>query len=141
MNVAALRSGSMRATERRLLPMAQGYQLSHALYVAAKLGVADLPADGALGPTTIAAAVGAPPATCAECCARGSLLVFTELDDGRIELNEAAVELQTNAPGRTRDVVVSVGGEMRRAFDELLHNVRTGATGFEVVYGHPLFEY
>jgi hypothetical protein len=67
--------------------------------------------------------------------------VFAELDDGRIDLNDAARELRSDAPSRTRDVVINFGQEMYRAFGELLHTVRTGETAFDVVYGQPLFEY
>src|SRR3954469_22030990 len=132
----------MKATERALVRMAQGYQLSQALYVAAKLGVADVLAAGALDVTTIADAVGARPDELRRVLrALAAAGVFTELDDGRIALNEVAAELQNDAPARTRDVVVNFGEEMYRAFGELLHTVRTGETAFEAIYGQPLFDY
>ncbi len=132
----------MTATERTLLRMAQGYQLSQALYVVAKLGVADALAAGALDPGTIADAVGAQPGELSRVLrALVAAGVFTELDDGRIALNEVAADLQSDAPARTRDVVINFGEEMYRAFGELLHNVRTGETAFEAVYGQPLFDY
>ena len=120
----------------------RGYQLSQALYVAAKLGVADV-----LGPEPLSAE-----AVAESVDARAPVLrrvlralvaggVFTELEDGRFAINDAAAALRADAPGRMRDVVINFGEEMYRAFGELLHTVRTGETGFDVVYGAPLFEY
>ena len=67
--------------------------------------------------------------------------MFTELEDGRFATNDAAEALRADAPGGMRDVVVNFGEEMYHAFGELLHTTRTGETGFDVVYGAPLFEY
>lgn len=132
----------MEAAELALLRMAQGYQLSQALYVVAKLGLADVLAAGPLPVETLADAVGARAGELRR-VVRALVVagVFVELDDGRIELNDAARALQADAPARTRDVVVNFGEEMYRAFGELLHTVQTGETAFEKVYGQPLFEY
>jgi hypothetical protein len=122
--------------------MAQGYQLSQALYVAAELGVADALAAGPLDAHALADAVGARADELAR-VVRALITsgVFTETDDGRFALNDAAACLQRDAPGDTRAVVVNFGEEMYRAFGELLHTVRTGQSGFEAVYGQPVFDY
>jgi hypothetical protein len=124
------------------MQMARGYMLSQALYVAAKLGVADVLAARPLAAEVIAEAVGAhasPLRRVLRALSAGG--VFCELDDGRFASNDAAATLQAGAPGRTRDVVVSFGEEMYRSFGELLHTVRTGETAFDSVYGAPLFAY
>lgn len=132
----------MDPPERALLRMAQGYQLSQALFVAAKLGVADILADGALPVGPLAEAVGAREAELRRVLrALIAAGVFVELADGRIDLNDAGRALQASAPAKTRDVVINFGEEMYRAFGDLLHSVRTGETAFEMVYGQPLFEY
>ncbi len=132
----------MTPIEQALLRMAQGYQLSQALYVAAKLGVADVLGAGPSDVDAVAAAVGArAPELGRVIRALVAAGVFVELEDGRIALNDAAAALQADAPARTRDVIINFGQEMYRAFGELLHNVRTGATAFETVYGQPLFDY
>lgn len=125
-----------------LLRMAQAYQLSQALYVTAKLGVADALAAGPLDVAAIADVVGARSPELRRVL-RGLVAagVFIELEDGRFALNDAALALRADAPARTRDVVVNFGEEMYRAFGELLHTVRTGETAFEAVYGQPLFDY
>jgi len=133
---------TLRQTELTILRIAQGYQLSQALYVAAELGVADALDGGPFGVDQLAASVEARPdglrRVLRALIAAG---VFTELDDGRIALDDTARELQSDAPGRTRDVVLNFGEEMYRAFGEMLHTVRTGETAFDVLYGKPLFEY
>lgn len=132
----------MTPIEQALLRMAQGYQLSQALYVAAKLGVADALTAGASDVDAVAAAVGArAPELGRVIDALVAAGVFVELEDGRIALNDAAAALQADAPARTRDVVINFGEEMYRAFGELLHTVRTGETAFETVYGQSLFDY
>jgi O-methyltransferase domain/Dimerisation domain len=130
------------ASEETVTRLAQGYQLSQALYVAAKLGVADRLSAGPLAADTIAQAVDARgPELRRVLRALVAAGVFTELDDGRFALNDAAAALRADAPGRVRDVVVNFGEEMYRAFGELLHTVKTGETAFDVLYGKPLFDY
>jgi hypothetical protein len=122
--------------------IARGYQLSQALYVAAKLGVADLLASQPLEAGAIADAVGARASPLRRVLrALVAAGVFCELEDGRFATNEAAAALRAGAAGGMRDVVISFGEEMYRAFGELLHTVRTGETAFDRVYGVPLFEY
>ena len=128
--------------ERTVLELVQGYQLSQATYVAAKLGVADVLAGGPLTVEEIAADVDArAPELRRVLRALVAAGVFTELPDGRFCVNEAARALQAGAPGRLQDVTISFGEEMYRSFGELLNTVRTGQTAFEHVFGKPLFDY
>jgi hypothetical protein len=122
--------------------IARSYQLSQALYVAAKLGVADVLATGPSAAEAIARAVGARPSPLRRVLrALVAAGVFCELEDGRFASNEASAALRADAPGRMREVAVNFGEEMYRSFGELLHTVRTGETAFDSVYGAPLFEY
>ena len=132
----------MEPAEQTVMGIARGYQLSQALYVAAKLGVADVLDPQPLAPEAIARAVGAgAPQLRRVLRALAAAGVFCELEDGRFASNDAAAALRTGAPGRMRDVVLNFGEEMYRSFGELLHTVRTGETAFDSVYGAPLFEY
>jgi O-methyltransferase domain/Dimerisation domain len=120
----------------------RGYQLSQALYVAAKLGVADVLGSEPLAAEAVAEAVDVrAPVLRRVLRALVAGGVFIELEDGRFANNEAAEALRADAPGRMREVVINFGEEMYRAFGELLHTVRTGETAFDVVFGAPLFEY
>jgi ubiquinone/menaquinone biosynthesis C-methylase UbiE len=124
--------------EQKVMQIARGYQLSQALYVAAKLGVADVLAAQPLEAEAIAEAVGARSSPLRRVLrALVAAGVFRELEDGRFASNDAAAALR----GGMRDVVVNFGEEMYRSFGELLHTVRTGETGFDSVYGAPLFDY
>jgi hypothetical protein len=126
----------------KLLQIGRSYQLSQALYVAAKLGVADVLDAEPLAAETVADAVGArAPVLRRVLRALVAGGVFDELEDGRFANNDAAAALRTGAPGGMRDVVVNFGEEMYRAFGELLHTVRTGETAFDHVFGAPLFQY
>ena len=132
----------MERAEETVLQIGRGYQLSQALYVAAKLGVADVLGSDALDAEAIARAVDVrAPVLRRVLRALVAAGVFTELEDGRFANNDAAAALRADAPGRIRDVVINFGEEMYRSFGELLHTVRTGETAFDVVYGAPLFEY
>lgn len=128
--------------DRSLLQLAQGYQLSQALYVVAKLGVADFLKDGPLDMASLAERAAARPAELRRVLrALVAAGVFLELPDGRFALNDEADALRGDAPGRARDVVLNFGEQMYRAFGDLLHTVRTGNTAFDHVYGMGLFEY
>ena len=132
----------MERAEETVLRIGRSYQLSQALYVAAKLGVADVLAAEPLAAEDVAAALDVrAPVLRRVLRALVAGGVFTELEDGRFANNDAAAALRADAPGRMREVVINFGEEMYRAFGELLHTVRTGETAFDVVYGAPLFEY
>ena len=132
----------MDPAAQSVMQIARGYQLSQALYVAAKLGVADVLAAQPLAAEAIAHAVGARASQLRRVLrALVAAGVFCELDDGRFGSNDAAAVLRAGAPGGMCDIVVSFGEEMYRSFGELLHTVRTGETAFDSVYGAPLFEY
>ena len=132
----------MDPAAQSVMQIARGYQLSQALYVAAKLGVADVLAAQPLAAEAIAHAVGARALQLRRVLrALVAAGVFCELDDGRFGSNDAAAVLRAGAPGGMCDIVVSFGDEMYRSFGELLHTVRTGETAFDSVYGAPLFEY
>ena len=132
----------MERAEETLMRIGRGYQLSQALYVAAKLGVADVLEPEPLTAEAIADAVDArAPVLRRVLRALVAGGVFSELEDGRFASNDAAAALRADAPAGMRDVVINFGEEMYRAFGELLHTVRTGETAFDVVYGAPLFEY
>ena len=104
----------MEPAEETVLRIARGYQLSQALYVAAKLGIADILGSEPLGAEAVAQAVDvrAPPLrrVLRALVAAG---VFTELDDGRFATNDAAAALRADAPGRCGRCSRAPGAERR----------------------------
>src|SRR5438046_10185153 len=122
--------------------MAAGYWVSQALYVAAKLGVADLLVRGPRSAAELAAGCGAhPPALHRLLRALASLGVFAETGDQLFELTPLAQPLRSDVPESKRAMVLMTGEEQFRAWGELLYRVATGNKGFDRVFGKPLFDY
>jgi hypothetical protein len=119
-----------------------GYYSSQSLYVAAKLGVADLLDAGPLPAADIAQAVGADADSLYRVL---RLLAFNgifDLDDrGRFSLNPAAEQLRSSVAASMRDLVLVFGEEFYQAFGQLLIAVRTGRDAFRITYGRGLFDY
>src|SRR5688572_30575091 len=104
---------AVEPAEQTVMQIARGYQLSQALYVAAKLGVADVLGPQPLAAEAIADTVGArAPQLRRVLRALVAAGIFCELEDGRFASNDAAAVLRAGAPGRMRDVVVNFGEEM-----------------------------
>jgi hypothetical protein len=114
---------------------------TQAVYVAAKLGLADLLAPSPRPVADLAAATH----THARALGRllralASLGVFAEQPDGRFA-NTPLSECLLNSPGSQRGLAIMMGEEHYRAWVELLHSVRTGECAFEHVYGQNVFTY
>lgn len=126
-----------------LLRLASGAWAAQAVHVAAKLGIADLLADGPKAPDMLATATGAHGPTLQRLLrSLASLGVFAEQPDGRFGLTPLAEGLRRDVEGSLRDYAVMMGDEWHwRAWGELLHSVRTGEPAFEHAHGRPLFDY
>lgn len=111
-----------------LYQLAIAHYVPRALHVAAKLGVAELLADGPRPASELAAAT----ATDAGALRRilrllASVGVFEELDDGRFAQSPLSDCLRADAPGSARDMVLLFSGVSNQdAWRELEHCVRTG---------------
>jgi len=126
-----------------LLHLAAGFHVARALYVAAKLGLADLLGEGPKSGAELAAATG----THAPSLERVMRLlacagVFAEDDSRCFALTPVSMPLQTNGAGSLRDLIVyQLGEETFQAWGELMHSVRTGATAFDRAFGMGVWEY
>lgn len=123
--------------------MITGYWISQSIYVAAKLGIADLLKDGPKSCDELANAVRAhPDALCRMLRALASMGIFAENQNGHFELTPLAVPLQTGVPGSLRAWAVMMGEEwVWRPWGELLYSVRTGETAFHHVFAMEHFDY
>jgi hypothetical protein len=127
--------------EVELLSHITGLWRSRAVYVAAKLGVADALRDGPRPVAEIAAAVGAHPGALHRLLrALASLGIFAERG-GRFELTPMAEQLRSDRPGSLRAMALTVGGLPFQAWGEALHSVQTGRPAFEHVYGTSFFDH
>jgi hypothetical protein len=73
--------------------------------------------------------------------ALASVGVFTEVSPGRFGLTPLADLIRTDAPGSMRSLAMLYAGEHYRAWEDLLHSVRTGAPAFEQRFRMPYFTY
>jgi SAM-dependent methyltransferase len=123
--------------------MIMAYRMSQLLYVAARLGIADLLKDGPKSPEELAALVGANPhALYRVLRALASNGIFAETGDRHFALTPLAEPLQSGVPGSVRGVAMMQNQEPRwRAWGELLYSVRTGKSAFERIFGMSNWEY
>jgi hypothetical protein len=126
-----------------MLHIAVGCWVSQAIYVAAKLGIADLLEDGPKPCDALAAATQTHSGALYRLLrALASLGVFAEETDGRFRLTPLAECLCTSAPGSLRAFAVMLGEEAHwRAWGEVLHSVQTGQPAFDHVFGMPHFRH
>jgi len=125
-----------------LLQLTSGYWVSQAIYVVAKLGIADLLQDGSKSGEELAKATG----THAQSLSRvmralASVGVFTEVAEGRFALTPLAGLLQTGIPNSMCAWAIMLGEESYRAWGEFLYSVKTGEPAFNHVYHMRRFEY
>ncbi len=119
-----------------------GYWTSQAVYVAAKLRIADCLADGPQPVQALAEATSAHPRALHRLLrALASVGIFSEEDDGRFRLTPAAELLRADAPDSLWAMAIMMGEEHYHAWGGLLESVRTGKTAFDRLYGKPIFAY
>ena len=125
-----------------LLQMMTGYWVAQALYVAAKLGIADLLWDGPLSTQQLALATDShAPALYRVLRALASAGVFTETRPSHFGLTPLADLLRTGTPDSMRALAITYNEELYRAWGDILHSVRTGQPAFEHHFGLPVFTY
>jgi len=133
-------AGSPSAT---LAALINGFMASQVVHVAAKLGVADLLADGAKTAETLAGQADAhAPSLHRLLRALASLGLLEEVEPARFALTALGAQLRTAVPGSLRNRALLFGGDRSwRCWGELLHSVRTGETQMQHLYGMGSFEY
>jgi hypothetical protein len=126
-----------------MVRLVTGFWITQALYVAAKLGIADLLAEGPRTPADLAQAAGADARSLYRVLrALASEGVFAEDASGRFGLTPLAECLRTGVPGSVRAWVLLMGEPV--CYDscgKLLHSVKTGETAFERTFNTPFFDY
>jgi hypothetical protein len=126
-----------------MLGLIRGYWISQMVFVAARLGIADLLASGPRKPEAIAKQVGAEPERIHRLLrALASVGVFAEQADGRFKLTPLAQTLRGGRPDSLRDfALMMIDDYNRTAWGGLEHAVRTRETAFDHVLGRPLFDW
>jgi len=125
-----------------LFQMASSYWTSQAIYVGAKLGIADLLKDRPLKCSEIAEIVGADVGLLFRLMrALSSLGIFARTTDEYFSLLPLGEHLRADIPGSLKAIIVTLGEIHYQACGALLHAVQTGSPAFDQVFGAGLFEY
>ncbi len=125
-----------------LLQMITGFWVSQAIYVAAKLGIADLLKDGSKSSDALAKSVKSSPKELLRLLRfLSSVGIFAENEDGCFELTPLAACLQTGVPSSLRSLSIMYGEETYQAWGGLLHSIKSGETAFDHVYKSGVFQY
>ena len=120
-----------------------GFWVSRATYVAAKLGIADLLKDGPKSSEELAQLTDThAPSLYRVIRALASVGIFGQDEQGRFTLTPVAATLRSDVPNSLRALAIrNLGDERYQAWGDLMHNVRTGETAFDHVFGMGVWEY
>jgi len=126
-----------------MLRMISGFRVSRAIYVAAKLGIADLLKDGPKSSEELARLTSThPPSLYRVMRALASVGIFAEDEQGCFTLTPIGNTLQSKIPGSLRAwAILVLGEEDYQAWGDLMHTVGTGQAGFDHVFGMGIFQY
>ena len=127
----------------QLIQMALGHWVSHIVYVAAELGLADhlanepRSADELAGPTKTHA-----PSLHRLLRTLASLGILAEDSKLRFALTALGEALRSGAPGAARPTILTLANDMWvRGFGQLRYSLETGKSGFEKMLGMPVFDW
>lgn len=129
--------------EAILTQMITGSLGSQAVYVAAKLGIADLLADGPKSVDELARAAGADAQSLYRVLrALASFGVFTELNGRVFGLSPTGDLLRSDSPRSLRDLAIFMGEDWHwQVWGRTLYSVRTGKPAWAEVHGQEVFPY
>lgn len=125
-----------------MLELITGARLSQALYVAAKLGIADRLRDGAKSCEELGGTLGLRAEGLYRLLrALASVGVFAEESGRRFALTPAA-ELLADGPRSMRGLAIMCGEPWQwQTWGQMLYSVRTGAPAFDHLFGSDIFHY
>lgn len=134
--------GSVTGPQADLLRLAYGAQAAQVIYVAAKLGLADLLKNGARSSADLAAAVSVDAAILRRVLrSLASLGVLAETARDRFVLTEMGQYLRSDRPDSVQPRAILNTEVLQPLWGDLLHTLQTGESGAARVLGMPLYEY
>jgi len=130
-------------SREQLLALIRGFRVSQAIYVATRLGIPDLLAEGPRAIDELAEAADAHATSlCRLLMFLASVGVLDKVGPDRFALTPIAAALRKDVPGSVRSsVLFQLNDSHWRPWGHLLHSVRTGETAFNHVHGKGLFDY
>ena len=129
--------------EAVLIPIMFGALSLQAVYVPAKLGIADLLADGPKSVDELARITDTDaPSLYRVLRAAASLGVFTEQENRTFALNAVAEMLRSNVPNSMRDNLIFMGEDWHwEVWGKTMYSVRTGKSAWAQMHGDDVFGY
>ncbi len=126
-----------------MLQLISGFWISRCIYVAAKLGIADLVKNESKTAAELAAVTGTNgPSLFRVMRALASVGVFSQDAEGRFAITALSETLRSDIRGSLRAFAMTeLGEEHYPAWGELLHSVRTGEIAFNHAFGMPVWEF
>ncbi|MDP8923133.1 MAG: acetylserotonin O-methyltransferase [Chloroflexota bacterium] len=126
-----------------LLRLMGGARVTQMLHIAAKLGIADLLAEGLRNCDELARLTDThAPSLYRALRVLATVGIFAEVGERAFELTPLAQLLRSDAPGSARNYVIMQGEPwMWQAWGDAMHSVRTGEPAFEHVHGIDFFGY
>jgi SAM-dependent methyltransferase len=130
------------AERARLLRILSGSWLAQCCYAVAKLGIADLLADGPRSAADLARETGTDPRALHRLLrVLASEEIFIQTEDGAFALGSLAEPLSSGAAKSSRDLAIMFGEEVFRSFAEISYTLQTGRPAFDKVHGMPFYDY
>ena len=131
------------APEAYLMQISFGAMISQALYVAAKLGIADLVADKPQAVGALALVTGTHERALYRVLrSLAGVGIFEEIEPKVFAITPNAQPLRSGVPNSFRNGAIFVGEEWHwRVWGNMLHSVRTGEPAWSSVQGAAVFEY
>lgn len=126
-----------------MMQMITGKWITQAIYVAAKLGIADLLKDGPKTSAQLAQAAAVDELSLYRVLrALASIGIFAQTEQGRFELTPLAALLGSEHPQSLRDMAMMVGMNATwLPWGEIMYSVETGQPAFEKVHQSDAFSY
>lgn len=142
-NAASTPPNTAASPSAALSRLINGFRVSQMIGVAAKLGLADLVADGPKSSAELAERTGMhAPSLYRLLRALSSVGVFVEGEQQRFGLTPLAEALRTRVPGSLRDVaILSIDPQVWLPWGQLSHSVQTGESAFHHVFGMDIWSY
>ncbi|WP_414552053.1 methyltransferase [Anabaena sp. CCY 0017] len=128
----------------QLKQMICGFWLTQSIYVAAKLGIADLLKDGAKSAEELAKSTEVDAESLYRLMrALCSIAIFTELENRRFQLTPMAEYLRSDVPDSLQAMAIMFGSEdwHWQPWGNILYSIKTGKPAFDDVFGTSLFPY
>ena len=126
-----------------LQQMIQGFQMTQCIYVAAKLGIADLLKDGPRTSEDLAQATGThAPSLYRVLRLLSATGLLNEGEARSFALTPLGTYLQTGVPGSMHNTALNYGGKTTwQVWGALFHSVETGEPTYQHVFGLKAWEY